>query len=56
MGGRLEGAKIWYREDTSPYVTSPNVSSPYGTSLYVISWRFYVPVRFIPEVWGHIQG
>jgi hypothetical protein len=25
-------------------------------SLYVISWRFYVPVRFIPEVGDHIQG
>jgi hypothetical protein len=25
-------------------------------STYVISWRFYVPVRFIPEVGDHIQG
>jgi hypothetical protein len=28
----------------------------YDTSLYVMSRRFYVPVRFIPEVWDHIQG
>jgi hypothetical protein len=47
---------MWYREDTFPYVTSPYVSSPYDTSLYVISRRFYVLVRFIPEVGGHIQG
>jgi hypothetical protein len=32
-------------------VTSPYVSSQYDTSLYVyvISWRFYIPVHFIPE-------
>jgi hypothetical protein len=40
-----------YRDDASPYITSPNVSSP-----YVISRRFYVPVRFIPEVWGLYTG
>jgi hypothetical protein len=33
-----------YRDDTSPHV-----SSLYDTSLYVLSRRFYVPVRFIPE-------
>jgi hypothetical protein len=30
-----------YRDDTSPYV---------------ISLRFYVPVRFIPEVWSPYLG
>jgi hypothetical protein len=45
-----------YRDDTSPYVTSPYVSSPYDTSPYVISRRFYIPVRFIPEVWGPYSG
>ncbi len=41
----------FYRDDTSPCVTSPYDSSPYDSSPYIISWRFYIPVRFIPEVW-----
>jgi hypothetical protein len=45
----------WYRDDKSPYIMSPYVYSPCDTS-YVISRRFYVPVRFIREVWYHIQG
>ncbi len=45
-----------YRDDTSPYVTSPYVSSPCDTSLYVISRHFYVPICFIPEVWGPYSG
>jgi hypothetical protein len=33
-----------YRDDTSPYITSPYVSSLYDTSPYVISRRFYITV------------
>jgi hypothetical protein len=33
-----------YRDDTSPYV-----SSPYDTSLHIISQRFYISMFFIPE-------
>jgi hypothetical protein len=42
--------------DTSPYVTSLYISSPCDTSPYVISRRFDVPVRFIPEVCGPHSG
>jgi hypothetical protein len=36
----------WEQEVYIMFIMSP----------YVISWHFYVPVRFIPEVWDHIQG
>jgi hypothetical protein len=41
---RYTAVKNWYMDDTSP-----NVSSPYDTSRYVFSRRFYIPVCFIPE-------
>jgi hypothetical protein len=39
-----------------PYVSSPYDTSPYDTSPYVISRHFYIPVCFIPEVWGPYPG
>jgi hypothetical protein len=37
-----------------PYGTSLYVLSAYDTSPYFISWRFYVPICFIPEGTGTI--
>ncbi len=46
----------WCREDMYPFILSLYIYSLYDTSLYVISRQFYVSLRFIPELWGHIQG
>ncbi len=52
----VRSRELAYRDDTSPYFTSPYVSSPYDMSPYVISWRFYIPVHFVLEVWSPYSG